>query len=112
MDHVSPFYAPEGKSLIAISLKASVAHNSANLAQNVRNEAANWYPEANNWQHIKTYAIAYALPNDVHVTNAIEDGALKISNNCLLCGDYMLNGSINAAMKSGRVAAETILAAH
>lgn len=112
MDHVSPCYAPQGKSLIAISLKASVAHNTPNLEQLALAEAANWYPEAINWQHLKTYAIAYALPNDAHVANEMEGGTTKISSNCFLCGDYTLNGSINAAMKSGRVAAETILAAH
>lgn len=112
MDHVAADYAPKGKSLIAISLKASVAPDTDNLEQKVLKEAANWYPKAINWQHLKTYKIAYALPNDAQVENEISAGALKINDSCLVCGDYLLNGSINAAMKTGRVVAEAILAGH
>lgn len=110
MDHVAADYAPKGKSLIAVSLKASVAHHTNNLEQIVLKEASNWYPDAINWQHLKTYKIAYALPNDAQVENEISASALTLNGNCLVCGDYMLNGSINAAMKTGRLAAEAVLA--
>lgn len=111
MDHISPLYAPKGKSLIAISLKASVAHDTINLEQMVLKEVSNWYPEAINWEHLKTYKIAYALPNDAQVVNEVSADAIKINSNCWACGDYILNGSINAAMKTGRIAAEAILTA-
>jgi phytoene dehydrogenase-like protein len=109
MDHVSATYAPKGKSLIAISLKAVVAHDSENLEQKVLAEAVNWYPEAVDWQHLKTYKIDYALPNDVAVKNEASKKELTLNGNCFICGDHLLNGSINAAMKTGRLAAEAIL---
>lgn len=109
MDHISADYAPKGKSLIAISLKAAVVHDTENLAQKVIKEAANWYPEAINWLHLKTYKIDYALPNDAHVMNELSSEALKITENCFICGDHLLNGSINAAMKTGKLAAEAVL---
>lgn len=109
MDHVSENYAPKGKSLIAISLKAVVAHNTHDLEQKVLAEAVKWYPDAINWQHLKTYNIAYALPENIKVVNEISANDLKITENCLICGDHLLNGSINAAMKTGRLVAEAVL---
>jgi phytoene dehydrogenase-like protein len=109
MDHVAADYAPKGKSLIAVSLKASVAHNTNNLEQKVLAEAVNWYPEAVDWQHLKTYKIDYALPNDVAVKNDASKKEFMLNGNCFICGDHLLNGSINAAMKTGRLAAEAIL---
>jgi len=34
---------------------------------------------------------------------------LRLNAECFICGDHLMNGSINAAMKSGRLAAEAIL---
>jgi hypothetical protein len=34
---------------------------------------------------------------------------MKIRNNLYCCGDHLLNGSINAAMKSGRLLADLII---
>lgn len=107
MDHISPFYAPKGKALVAVSLKAVANANDAGLIQKTLNELVKWYPEAADWQHLKTYAIPYALPKDQTVTN--EPAMLKLNDNCYICGDHLLNGSINAAMKSGRLVAESIL---
>jgi predicted NAD/FAD-dependent oxidoreductase len=38
----------------------------------------------------------------------LHDSHIKINDNLFICGDYLLNGSINAAMKSGRIVAELI----
>jgi predicted NAD/FAD-dependent oxidoreductase len=37
---------------------------------------------------------------------------MKINDNLYCCGDHLLNGSINAAMKSGRLVADLIVAEH
>ncbi len=60
------------------------------------------------WKHIKTYHIDQALPNQNEVLHDMKPSSLKISENLYQCGDFILNGSINAAMKTGRVAAELI----
>lgn len=36
-------------------------------------------------------------------------GPWKITDHVYLAGDYLLNGSINAAMTSGRIAAEAVI---
>lgn len=110
MSNVSKHYAPEGKSLISISiLEDCSAFNDDELVLKVKEELQFWYPECANWKHLKTYLIPYALPENKHVTNDIDSSAIRINDSIFICGDHLLNGSINAAMKSGRLAAESIL---
>lgn len=110
MDQVSPDYAPEGRSLISVSLIGDHEKNaSPDIIPKVIDELKFWYPEAVSWNHLKTYVIPYALPNDEQVTNDIGPAAIKINAHCFICGDHLLNGSINGAMKSGRLAAEAII---
>jgi phytoene dehydrogenase-like protein len=110
MTQISPDYSSDGRSLISVSLIGDYEKNtSADRSPQVINELKRWYPEAVTWKHIKTYAIPYALPNDEKVRNEPDRGGLKINEHCFICGDHLLNGSINAAMKSGRLAAEAII---
>lgn len=110
MNSIAPAYAPEGKSLLSVSVVTPHASEvPAVLKQDIINELKFWYPDAINWTHLKTYAIDYALPNDDHVINNINQQALRLSDFVFMCGDHLLNGSINAALKSGRLAAEAVL---
>lgn len=110
MDRISSAYSKNGDALISLSLVGN--HSKANekdLQEKVIAELKFWYPEALNWKHLKTYHISYALPNDDHVTNEPNANAVRLNAKCFACGDYLMNGSINAAMKSGRLAAEAII---
>jgi hypothetical protein len=110
MDRISPNYAKNTEALISLSLIGDHSKNGeAELQDKVINEIKFWYPEAINWKHLRTYHIPYALPNDDTVNNDIDQKAMRLTDNCFICGDHLLNGSINAAMKSGRLAAEAII---
>ncbi|WP_179416133.1 NAD(P)/FAD-dependent oxidoreductase [Mucilaginibacter sp. E4BP6] len=109
MDRISPAYSSKGKSLISLSLIGDHAADQLELQSNVINELKFWYPEAISWKHLKTYHIDYALPNDDQVTNEPDHTTIRVTSQCFICGDYLMNGSINAAMKSGRLAAEAII---
>ncbi len=110
MDRISPAYATKGNTLISLSLIGDHSNtNQKELQENVVSELKFWYPEAISWRHLKTYHIAYALPNDDQVSNEPDDKALRLNTQTFVCGDYLMNGSINAAMKSGRTAAEAII---
>jgi phytoene dehydrogenase-like protein len=110
MSNVSSCYAPEGKSLISVSLTGNEHFRKPeDLELKVKEELKFWFPECVDWEHIKTYYIPYALPNNNHVLNDILASSLRINGSTFICGDHLLNGSINAAMKSGRLAAESIL---
>lgn len=109
MSNVSKHYAPTGKVLISISYNGIPTIDDAILAENMKVELKKWYGnQVDNWKLLKTFRINYALPNQDKVSNEISSSENKINENLYICGDHLLNGSINAAMKSGRVVAEMI----
>ena len=107
VDHIAPSYAPKGKSLISVSVKTAKVIELIHLEANVRTELKQWYPEALTWEYLTHYAIPYALPDDQSVKYSTS--AVQLSNNCYICGDHLLNGSINAAMESAKIATSAIL---
>lgn len=103
-------FATTGDTLLSLSLIGDHSNaNEAELQAKVIDEMKYWYPEAINWKHLKTYHIKYALPNDDSVISEPAYQTVNTNNQCFICGDYLTNGSINAAMKSGRLAAEAII---
>ncbi|WP_439585832.1 NAD(P)/FAD-dependent oxidoreductase [Dyadobacter bucti] len=110
MNQIAPGYSQNGTSLISLSLIGDHSNtDSAHLQADVLHEMKAWFPEAVQWQHLKTYHIGYALPQVERITNDLGASATRLSPHCFICGDHLMNGSINAAMKSGRLAAEAIL---
>ncbi|MFZ4102155.1 MAG: NAD(P)/FAD-dependent oxidoreductase [Sphingobacterium thalpophilum] len=110
MSNVSSAYAPAGKSLISVSLSDSQLFTKPELLElKIKEELKFWYPDCLSWEYLKTYHIPYALPDNKHVKNEIQSSCLRINDSLFICGDHLLNGSINAAMKSGRLASESIL---
>jgi protoporphyrinogen oxidase len=60
---------------------------------------------------IKVFHIKKALPNICNLSYQPDASAVKLTDGIYCCGDYLANGSLNAAMASGRVAAETLIIA-
>jgi predicted NAD/FAD-dependent oxidoreductase len=110
MSNVSAAYAPEGKSLISVSIVGDTAGmESKKLIKAVRKDIKRMFGnETEEWEHLQTYQIPYALPAQQHVQHEIAPAMMQISDRNFICGDHLLNGSINAAMRSGRLAAELI----
>lgn len=109
MSNISNKYAPIGKVLISISYNGIPAIDDTTLAENMKTELKKWYGnQVQDWKMLKTYRINYALPNQENVSNEVPNSQIKINDNLFICGDHLLNGSINAAMKSGRIVAELI----
>ena len=109
ISNVSKAYAPAGKVLISVSYNRIPAFDDATLAQNMKQELKQWYGDkVDSWKILKGYRIEYALPTQQTVRNEISAEEIKISDVLYICGDNLLNGSINAAMKTGRLAAEAM----
>ncbi|CAG5067788.1 Renalase [Dyadobacter sp. CECT 9623] len=109
MNRIAPAYSKNGDALISLSLIGDHSKtDSVQLQGQVLREMQAWFP-AMQWKHLKTYHIGYALPNDDQVINVPGKDAMRLTEQCFICGDHLLNGSINAAMKSGRLAAEAIV---
>lgn len=112
MSSISSFYAPENKALISVSLKGTHNSDDQQLADNVKQELQTWYGESvNDWSFLKRYHIPYALPEQNHVTHTVSADDIKIGERLFLTGDHLMNGSLNAAMRSGRIAARAIIEA-
>lgn len=60
-------------------------------------------------EFLKSFDIKFGLPTNSSATNSIEINKLRFSENIFLAGDYLLNGSLNAAMYSGEQAALALI---
>jgi phytoene dehydrogenase-like protein len=109
ISNVSKELATNDKVLISVSYNGIPTENDEDLAQNMKNELQQWFGnQVFEWKLIHVYRIEYALPNQNTVKNDLELSDIKLSDTLFVCGDHLLNGSINAALKSGRIAAEVM----
>lgn len=103
VDEIDSSVAPEGKSLVSVSVIGNPNLSDKALVKAVQQELSEWFGMvAKTWKHLKTYRIEKALPFCPHINNNItpveRDGIIYI-------GDEFTFGSLNAAMESGRKAA-------
>lgn len=109
MEEVSEAYAPEGKSLLSVTVLESNLPEKE-LIKKVQAELEEISGQkAELFKHLKTYNITHALPQVGDMKYSIPATECKIHDHIFLAGDYLLHGSINAAMTSGRIAAEVII---
>jgi phytoene dehydrogenase-like protein len=110
MTNVSTAYAPAGKVLISVSCNGILDFEDQELAEKIKKELEPWFgKQVEEWSHLKTYKVKYALPNLTVLKDDLTITDMKINDNLYCCGDHLLNGSINAAMKSGRLLADLII---
>lgn len=107
MNNVSSDYAPYGSYLLSVAVTQNYTENDKNLKARITQELLDVFPvlEDAKIEHLKTYYIDTALPQIVDFQNKIKPSQAKVQEGIYLAGDYLLNGSINAAMASGRLAA-------
>ncbi|MCE3235134.1 MAG: oxidoreductase, FAD-binding protein [Vampirovibrio sp.] len=108
---VAPTYAPEGQSLVSVSVLGHNAAAAGNaLAQAVQEQLKNWFGQpVNDWRLLKHYAIPAALPRLTVPDDSLQTKPSRLAEGLYLCGDYLDTPSINGAMASGRRAAEAVL---
>jgi len=109
MDDVSADYVESDRALLSVSvLESHLPEKELVKSVQVELEQISGI-KAEYFKHLKTYHINYALPvlDDPKAEMAMTE--CKITDHVYLAGDYLLNGSINAAMTSGRIAAEAVI---
>ncbi|QTN39346.1 FAD-dependent oxidoreductase [Cryomorphaceae bacterium] len=110
LTNLSPKLAPEGKHLISVSVVRDTELGERDLQKLVKSELSQAFgPEVNDWQHLRSYFISRALPSPSVFDMELEDQDVIYQNGIYLAGDYLLNGSLQAALYSGRRAAEVAL---
>ncbi len=111
LSDISGSYAPRGKSLLSASIVETPLLMGEELIREVRNELAEILTiEQADLYFLKSYYIPHALPYIENPTMHLSREQIAQGNGIYLAGDYLLGGSLNGAMLSGRQCAEILLA--
>lgn len=105
LSNVSPFYAPAGKALIAVSSPVNVEGVSES---DIREELAAWFGGGvSSWELLRVDDIGHAQPR--HLPGEALPAPVKLDSGLWVAGDHRMNPSINGALQSGRAAARSVL---
>jgi len=107
---VSSSYAPAGAALISATVLRPERFEPALMEGIVREQLSNWFgPSVRKWEHLKTYRINRALPEQLSLTGSACEHSGYVTKGLYICGDHTGTASINGAMKSGRLAGQAIV---
>ena len=105
-----PTYAPVGRALLSVSTIGHIEPTGEALLDSVMNQLADWFgPSARTWQHLRTYRVPYALPNQSPENLATRSVHSRLSERVYRCGDYCESGSIEGAIQSGLKVADLVI---
>lgn len=105
---VNRSYALPGATLISATVLRPDRYRSAPLELAVREQLDEWFDvPVSKWQHLKTYWIENALPQQLSLS--LMGQQVAQGPGLYLCGDHMDTASINGAMRSGRRTAQTVI---
>ncbi len=113
---VQPTYATTGEALVSVSLLgmqgSSVVGTDADLDAAARRQLRAWFgADVDRWRMLRVCRIPYALPDQRPPYLAERDKGVRVREGLYRAGDHVETGSINGAMRAGRLAAEAILEA-
>ncbi|MBY0549066.1 MAG: FAD-dependent oxidoreductase [Candidatus Obscuribacterales bacterium] len=107
ISNVAPSYSPDATSLVSVTVLGNQNTPDRDLEPPVKRQLEEWYgADALTWKHLRTYRIHDALPGDGIAP--IVPQQQKLREGLYICGDHTQYGSINGALKSGRLAAELV----
>lgn len=116
LTNVAKAYAPAGKHLISVTVLGQSPGGAQldqsyeeQLIKDVMSQAKSWFgKQVESWQHLKSYRIANALPNQSPPW--LEKARpVRLGKALYACGGFRENASINGALISGRKAAEALV---
>jgi phytoene dehydrogenase-like protein len=108
---VVPEYAPSDRALISATVVGMPDEDDAALEQRVRVQLQTWFgPAVPEWTHLRSYRLPQSLPR---MRTPVRVPSPRSIGDCTVwtAGDYTDTPSINGAMHSGRLAAESVLEA-
>lgn len=104
-------YAPVGQALISATAIEHANADDAALDREARLQLTSWFGDAavQRWRLLRVSRVPFSLPRPVPRPDTVAD-AVRLGNGVYACGDYLETPSINGALRSGRRAAEALLA--
>jgi glycine/D-amino acid oxidase-like deaminating enzyme len=101
----APGYAPPGRSLVSVSVLGSGEPD----LDAVGRQLHGWFgATVAEWRHLRTYRIPRALP--AYPAGGFQPLPALLAEGLYACGDHREHPSLNGALRSGRLAAEAVLA--
>lgn len=97
-----------GKTILSVTTLQRNNNSDKEMIDKVTSEIKQ-YTGASQVNYIKHYKINEALPDIKNLRMTTQPSESRLLDNVFLAGDYLLNGSLNAAMESGRLAAQALV---
>jgi hypothetical protein len=102
-------YAPQGLSLISVSVIHPAYRSRPDLESLVRDQLTGWYGSpVSRWRHLRTCEIDCALPLQAPPALTPVEKPVKLTEGLFWCGDHAGIVSIEGAIESGIRAAEAV----
>lgn len=110
LSDIAPSYTSTEEALISVSIQRRHDLHDEALSTMVLSELGRISGiNTESWKFLRRYTIRQALPVIDDIQYDMQPGSCKVLDNIYLAGDYLLNPSLDAAMRSGRRAAEAVL---
>ncbi len=97
-----------GKQLLSVTTLKHAGKTNEELTQAIEAEVKE-YCGIQQIKHIANFRISEALPDLTHLKMTTAPSESQLTDHIFLAGDVLFNGSLNAAMESGRLAALGLL---
>lgn len=110
LSDIAKTYAPKAKHLLSVTLKETPEEAiPAGFYQEIAEEVQQLTKSNSPLHFLKRYDIPKALPINEDLQYSLPYTQFTLTNDIYLAGDYLLNASLDAAMRSGRLAASAML---
>ena len=100
--------AKTGNTILSVTALEHMNKTDAEIIENIIAEVKK-YTGALKVDFIHHYRIKQALPDIQNLKMTLQPGENQVMDNIFIAGDALMNGSLNAAMESGRIAAKSLL---
>lgn len=97
-----------GRNILSVTVLDDRGLSEEKLVEAVSEEITN-YCRCSQLKFIHSFDISRALPNIDHLKMSDEPSSSQLTEHIFLAGDYLYNGSLNAAMESGKIAAQGLI---
>lgn len=97
-----------GKQVLSVTSLNYKEESDEEITQKISHELRT-YIGCSQIDHIHSYRIDQALPDIQNLKMSSQASETQVMDHVFLAGDYLLNGSLNAAMESGRLAASGLI---
>lgn len=106
--YVSDLLGADGGHLLSATVVRDHELDQKHLIRQVEEDLAK-HANINSLEFIKLFDLPRSLPDIRNLCYAPKPERMRLTDSAITCGDFLANGSLNAAMESGRIAAEMII---